>query len=137
MLSTCGYYFYTLYDEFPEEAQLDNLRARYPSLVASLVRAIEVSESTDSLAAQLERIDYPPETLSVALRNDSEDELSIIDRFAPRNKRDANSSMRAMVNGSGYGHKNHQHFFILQHPLKQYEYDYIEVLIERPKTEEE
>lgn len=134
-ISKCAHSLYTMVDDFPEEARIENIQSRYPKLITDLDQAIGKSSSSFSLAAELETLDYPTGTLSVSMQNGSDDGLLIINRFTSQGSVDATSTFTAIYNYSGYGEKNGQKFIILHHPLKKYEYDYIEVYIERETQE--
>lgn len=114
---------------FPEEARIKNLKVRYADLIKNLDEAIEQSDTALSLAKKLEDIQYPKNTLSVSMKADSQHEFPIFNRFAPRKKSMPSHSYMSVVNGGGHGEKNGQSFLALEHPLNQYDYQHIEVLI--------
>jgi len=131
-LSMCAYKLYNTFDDFPEQAKVQNLNKRYAHLVADLNASIDKSDSAYSLANELENISYPTETLYVEMqkqnsKNKDDSGLTILDR------REAGSAskFRVVINGGGYGRSNNLHFWILQHPLNKYEYEHIEILFER------
>jgi len=149
VLGSCGFagyklhQLYQLFDDMPEEASPENLNFRYADLVNELNRAIDRSTSAYSLASELENIQFPSDALYVAMQSEEDDSpdshsgldsqsedgerLLIFDKLASAR----GSRMRLLSNGAGYGRINDQHFWILQHPLKKYGYEYIEMRFER------
>jgi len=134
-LTTCGYKLYKIYDEYPEEAKFENIKSRYPELVANLDKAIASTDSLLSLGNALEKIDYPADTLKVSIQNDDEDDLQVIVNSRLKN---AAGKIRVTSGGGGYGQMGKQAYWIFEYPLDKYEYDFVEVLFERelpPKSE--
>jgi len=131
-VSTCAYKLYQSFDDFPEQAQFENLNHRYAQLVADLNQEITNTDSAYGLASALENIDFPPETLFVEMQKDdadNEDESGLI--IFDRRALGSSGKMRMLINGGGYGRANGQHFWILQHPLNKHGYAHIEILFER------
>jgi len=124
---------------FPTDARYKNLKAQYVDLIDELDKAIEKSTTVNELNKALERIAYPQETVLVVMQRENADERdrkyaldsAIINRLKPKNKHGQNYTHIEILNGSGYGHNNDQHFYIWQHKLKKYGYDYIEIRLER------
>jgi len=131
-LSMCAYKLYNTFDDFPEQAQVENLNQRYAQLVADLNTSIESSDSAFSLASLLEKINYPTETLFVEMQIDKlehpdEQDLLIIDN----RKAGTSSNLKVVMNGAGYGRTGDQHYWILQHPVNKYGYEHIQLFFER------
>jgi len=124
---------------FPTNARRKNIKAKYTDLINDLNKAIEQTTSINELNKALERINYPPETILVVIQRENADEtdreyahsLAIINRLETKNKRGEYHSRVEVLNGSGYGQINDQHFYIWRHNLKKYGYDYIEIRLER------
>lgn len=145
-LVKCANSFYRVLDEFPEQANVEHLRSRIPQVVQEVDAAIASTESGQSLVAALEKISYPEEILFVAIQyenneDDSEDRearLHIVNRLPGRNTSGANSNLKIVANGGGYGHTNEQHYWVLQQSLNKYNYEYLEIYIKRepPQTPE-
>jgi len=132
-ISMCDYSVYKLIADIPEEAQVENLNRRYAELIEKLDHAIQSSESVLSLAALLEKIEYPEDTIYVEMAyigKDSEDSeaksIVVIDQIRARGNK-----FRAIVNGGGYGRTGNENYLILQHPLKKYEFEHIELRFKR------
>ena len=119
---------------FPEEARIKNLKQRYADLIDNLNKAIALSDSPFSLAKELEKVQYPDDTLSVSMNKDSNNKLSIFNHFQPRKSSGYGNSFSETLNGGGYGETNGQQYLILNHPIGKYEYEHIEILIGRASS---
>lgn len=128
-ISLIAFKSYKFNTAFPEKARVKNLKNRYADLVVNLNEAVSTSDTTLSLAKELENIQYPDETLSVSMKSNSNQKLSIIDRFEPRRSQGSLHSFTTTSNGGGYGKRNGQHFWVLHHQLVKHDYEYIEILI--------
>jgi len=123
-LPMCGYTVYQLIDNFPEEAERDNLYRKYEILIQDIDDAVANAESLLSLGAALEQIDYPAGTIHVGIWQD-ENVLNIIE--APT----SGTKGSLVVNGAGYGHIGSRKFWIIQHDISRFEQDHITIFIER------
>ena len=141
-LVNCRASLYRFYDEFPEQANVEHLRSRIPQVVQDIDAAIANTESALSLASALEKIIYPEEILLVAMHNENYEgrydkkRLDIVNQLPDKTTDGANSKLGVVVNGGGYGNTNGQHYWILQQPLKKYNYEYIEIYIKRKPPEQ-
>ena len=129
-LTTCGYKLYQAYDNYPEEAKFENIKSRYRDLVAELDNAIASTDSVRSLEAALDEINYPPDTLKVAMIGDGLNTRVINSRL-----KNASYKLRIAINNGGYGQMGRQAYWIFQYPLDKYEYDSIEIFFERELPE--
>jgi hypothetical protein len=124
---------------FPIDAQRKNLKAQYANLIHELDKVIENTTTVNELNKALENIAYPPETLLVIMREENAADRdrefafnsAIVNRLRPKIEGGKNESRTQVLNGSGYGHNNDQHFYIWEHKLKKYGYDFIEIRLER------
>lgn len=138
-----SYSFYKFKKAFPVEARFINLKQQYADLIVDLEAAIENTDSVNELNLALNAIDYPPETILVVIQRENPNERerkyardsAIIDRLNPPIKNGSNYTNNIVWNGGGYGQNNDQHYYILQHKLAKYDFEYIEVKLERDRTE--
>ncbi len=134
-----GYSIVKYVRAFPKDARYKNLKAQYADLIHDLDKAIENTTTVEELNKALENMAYPPETLLVIMREenaadrDREYELdsAIVNRLKPKIEGGENKTRIQVLNGSGYGHNNDQHFYIWEHKLKKYGFSFIEVRLER------
>jgi len=134
-----GYSVFKYSKAFPDDARFKNLKAKYPDLIDDLDKAIEKTTTINELNKALEHIDYPPETILVVVQRENANsrdreyayDSAIINRLQPENRNGTNYTRTEILNGSGYGQNNDQHFYIWRHALKKYGYEYIEIRLER------
>lgn len=127
----CGHSIYSAVENFPEEAKKENLYRRYEVLIRALDTAIDTNNTKFSLAASLEKIDYPPEIVLVALTEKNADPLTIRSNLRNSNPTSTHSFI---MNGTGYGTVNGQSVWIIDHPLNKCGYDTIKVYLRREDT---
>ncbi len=125
-LTTCGYKLYQTYENYPEEAKFENIKSRYRDLVVELDNAIASTDSARSLETALGEINFPPDTLKVAMLGDGLSARVINNRL-----KNASYKLRIAVNNGGYGQMGKQAYWIFQYPLDKYEYEVIEIFFER------
>lgn len=146
--------FYYLHVTFPEEARIENLTSKYAQLVDDLDKAMALSNSSESLANELKNIQYPADTLAVFIQDWSRVSRKSVNRKRTKSKMtkeiiifdhriidddvSALSDFSSMSGGGGYGAKDGQHYWILNHRVDKYGYDFIKLLFERqmPETEQ-
>lgn len=139
VIGRTGYSVFKYMRAFPTDARHKNVKEKYADLINDLSEATEQTTSIKELNKALERITYPPETILVVMQRENADErdreyardLAIINRLEPKNRHRANYTRTEVLNGSGYGQNNDQHFYIWRHALNKYGYDYIEIRLER------
>ncbi len=117
---------------FPEGANVKSLHKQYPDLIAQLKKADSESDTEISLLNALRAINYPAGTLRVSwVRNNenSDTAMSIVEYQEPARTLH-NSTLIRIHNDGGYGIKNDQHFFVLQHKVARYKDSHIELWFE-------
>jgi len=139
LISKASYSAYQYMKAFPADARVKNMKEQYADLIADLDKAIKNSTTINELNKALEQIAYPPETILVVVQRENATERdrnyardsAIINRLNPQKKNGSNYSCTEILNGSGYGQNNDQHFYIWQHALNRFGYEYIEIRLER------
>ena len=116
LFAKCSFVMYSGFKNYPDYASEEVLSKKYQKLIADIDAQIENGESVLSIGANLETINYPKNTVYVALKGDEEgddDETIVIIG------NDSYSRSTFTKSGFGYGTLDQQDIVIIARPINK------------------
>jgi len=114
LFGKCSHSIYVGIRDFPEYASVEVMSEKYQKLIDEIDGSIEAGSSVLSIGANLEAINYPSETVYVAMNPlDSNDDDIII------KGREASSRNITIKSGFGYGTLGNLDVVIISRPIKK------------------
>lgn len=125
MIVKCSHQMYVGSTNFPEYASSEALTKKYSNLIAAIDGEVKDAETSLSLGASLEKINYPENIVYVAIQTHSSG--TIIVKSTPL----LSSSSRSIFtkNGFGYGKLGSQEIEIITRPVKKLDIKHVVVYL--------
>lgn len=124
LVAKCGHSIYSGISNFPEYATSEVLSKKYSQLIADIDEQLAAGTTLLSVSANLETINYPLETVYVALEIEQGDDIVI------KGKEHRKSHSRFLINGFGYGRLGEQDVVIVTRPVDRFGLDDVVVFLE-------
>jgi len=112
LIAKCGHSIYKSFRDFPEYATEEVLSKQYQQLISDIDAQIECGNTLFAIGANLEKINYPSNTIYVVLTDDEDEETVVLGK-----KHSSRSSV--LINGFGHGKLNGQEVVIVQRPVNK------------------
>lgn len=117
IIAKCSHVIYSGFSNIPEYATEEVLTQQYGGLISDIDEQINNGKSLFNVAANLESVTYPENTVAVFLEQEDEDDIFI----KGKNPKGTNSTFT--VNGFGYGKLGMQDIVIIERSIDQFGLD--------------
>ena len=123
LFAKCSFVMYSGFKDYPDYAEAEVLSKKYQKLISDIDGQIENGETVLSIGASLETINYPKNTVYVALEGDDDERIVIIGN-------DSYSRSTFIKSGFGYGTFDQQDIVIITRPINKLGLDEVIVYLQ-------
>lgn len=122
LFGKCSHSLYSAFKNFPDYASEEVLSKQYRTLISDIDIQIENGQTIFSIGANLEKINYPVNTVYVAIESDDADDVVIIGNVV-------SSRSKFIIGGFGYGTLDEQDVIIIVRPINKVGLDSVVVYL--------